>query len=39
LVKKHAIKNDKAAEGDDAKPRRSGTGSGRSRRETSDDPA
>jgi hypothetical protein len=39
LVKKHATKNDKAAEGDDAKPRRSGNGSSRSRRETTDDPA
>jgi hypothetical protein len=39
LLKKHATKNDKASEGDDAKPRRSGTGSGRSRRETGDDPA
>ena len=39
LLKKHATKNDKAAEGDDAKPRRSGNGSSRSRREASDDPA
>lgn len=44
LVKKHATKNDKTHEGDagksaDSKPRRSGTSSGRSRRETSDDPA
>jgi serine/threonine protein kinase len=43
LLKKHAAKNDKAQEGDDAgkdsKPRRSATGSGRSRRQPSDDAA
>jgi serine/threonine protein kinase len=38
LLKKHANK-DKGHEGDDSKPRRSGTGSGRSRREAADDPA